>query len=360
LILNSFNKSKNVNWNSLTVGIITLVIILIFNYLFKIFPLFYKEFYWDAFFQLIRIAHDYLFGLLPIATIYLLIPTYFTYFLYNNCNSLKSFGLALVKAFLWIINLFYILWGFNYTQPSIYTQLDIERVVLDSAYIKKEFLIQHELLSKLAEKPYAIIENSKIEKMIRLEQESLIGSWDVKTYGKVRIRRLPAGSLLSIRTSGIYIPHALEGHYDGGLFYKQHPFTMAHEMAHGYGFTDESVCNFIAYLTCKETGADEIVYSAELAYWRYLAKYYRYYFPDEWDAIYSNLAPQLKDDLVKIREHIEKYKDLLPEMRDIIYDKYLKTHGVSAGIKSYDEMIQLIAAYKKHQEAGEKQNINLH
>jgi hypothetical protein len=34
-------------------------------------------------------------------------------------------------------------------------------------------------------------------------------------------------------------------------------------------------------------------------------------------------------------------------MRDVIYDKYLKSHGVKAGIKSYDQMIELIAAYRQ-------------
>ena len=122
---------------------------------------------------------------------------------------------------------------------------------------------------------------------------------------------------------------------------------MAHEMAHGYGFTDESVCNFIAYLTCMKAEETALTYSATLAYWRYLAKYFRYFFPEEYKSFRMTLNLVILNDLDEIHRHIEKYKDLMPRSRDIIYDSYLKSHGVKSGIKSYDEMIKLIAAHNQ-------------
>jgi hypothetical protein len=116
-------------------------------------------------------------------------------------------------------------------------------------------------------------------------------------------------------------------------------------MAHGYGFTDESECNFLAYLSCLAVDDLTINYSAELAYWRYLASYFKRLYPEEWLIAYENLNPELKNDLLKIREHVVRYKDWMPKYRDLIYDNYLKTHGVKSGIRSYDEMIILIKAY---------------
>ena len=106
------------------------------------------------------------------------------------------------------------------------------------------------------------------------------------------------------------------------------------------------MCNFVAYLTCIQSDMPALKYSAELAYWRYLARYYAYHFPDEWSQTKEQLSPALKADLEAIRQHISKYKNLMPVFRDLIYDKYLKTHGVTAGLKSYDQMIELIAAYR--------------
>ena len=220
---------------------------------------------------------------------------------------------------------------------------------LDSTYIKETFLSQTAIVDSLAQintTASAEQNNDQLESHLRLIQEETIGEWGTPTIGRVRIRKVPGGSLLRIRTSGIYIPHAFEGHIDNGLYFKQHPFTMAHEMAHGYGYTDESVCNFIGYLTCISSNDALVRYSGELAYWRYLVRYYRYFYPDEWTATYDGLSHALHSDLTDIREHIDQYKDLMPVMRDVIYDNYLKTHGVKSGIKSYDEMIQLIASWQ--------------
>ena len=333
----------------LTVGILTLVISLILNFCFKHFNSLYEFFYFKGAFQFIRIIHDYTLGLLPIPSLYLIVPLFFTFFYYKRVKSLKAFAIATLTTVIWIINFFYILWGLNYTQASIYKTLNLSHIALDSVYIKETFIKQTAIVDALARlnETAPEIKTTELEDHIRDIQEDLIKGWGTPTIGRVRIRKVPSGSLLRIRTSGIYIPHAFEGHIDKGLFYKQHPFTMAHEMAHGYGYTDESVCNFIGYLSCIESDDPMVKYSGELAYWRYLIRYYRYFYPDEWDSTYEALSPSLKSDLEEIRKHINKYKDLMPKMRDVIYDNYLKTHGVKSGIKSYDEMIQLIAAWRQ-------------
>ena len=335
----------------LTVGILTLVICIILNLCFGHLPRFYEVFYLNGLFQLIRIVHDYTLGLLPIPSLYIIVPLFFTFFYYRRVDNLKGFIISTLTAFIWIINFFYFLWGFNYTQKSIYQTLDLTPVKLDSTYIKTTFDNQTAIIVGLAEanKNVKALNTTELENHLRDIQERIIGEWGTPTVGRVRIRKVPSGSLLRIRTSGVYIPHAFEGHIDKGLYYKQHPFTMAHEMAHGYGYTDESVCNFIGYLTCIESKNSLTQYSGELAYWRYLLRYYRYYYPDEWKSLYASLSPALKIDLEEIRSHINKYEDLMPKMRDVIYDNYLKSHGVKSGIKSYDEMIQLIAAWRESQ-----------
>ena len=336
--------------NKLTVGAITLGVIIILNLLFGYSTFAYEVLYRQSLFQIIRVSHDFTLGYLPIPSLYLIVPTFFWFFFRNNCLSVRSFLTALIAALLWIINLFYLLWGFNYQQPSLYTELDLDRPMLDSTYIKQAFLDQTLVLDSLASDYMMVPGHSQLETEIRKAQETLLKEWGTPTWGRVKVRKLISGSLLRFRTSGIYIPHAFEGHLDKGLYVKQHPFTLAHEMAHGYGYTDESVCNFIGYLTCLKTGNPYIRYSAELAYWRYLSRYYAYYYADEWTSRYDNLPAIVRKDLDQIRKHNSRYKDLMPVMRDVIYDNYLKSHGVKAGLKSYDQMIELIAAYRGWQQ----------
>ncbi len=337
----SYSMSK---WS---VGVTTLILVLLGNFLFYKSVWAYTVLYQNGLFQLIRVIYDYTLGWLPFPSIYIILPLFLWYFLFDRRHTLKSFALAVLTALVWLINLFYLLWGFNYAQPSPYQTMNLEKVAIDSTYLSETFIAQTALVSTMAKDTHAELPKTELEDIIRIRQEALLRKWNIPTTGRVRIRLLPAGALLRLRTSGIYIPHAIEGHIDGGLYYKQHPFTLAHEMAHGYGFTDESVCNYIAYLSCYDSENSLISYSAELAYWRYLARAYRGYHRAEWADTYSGLSNELKSDLKAINDHVNRYKDLMPKSRDIIYDKYLKSHGVSAGIASYDQIVDLIAAFRK-------------
>ena len=334
--------------NSIKVSVVTLLLTFLLNLAFKYFPVFYETAYFRSIYQGVRIAHDYTLGYLPIPSFYLVLIFMLWLFFRNVGLSLKSWLKALFLFFVWITILFYWMWGFNYNQEQLSSRLELKIPAIDSTYITQEFLKQTELL-------YTIMDSmtgtqSKyytFEDHIRKHQVAVLQEWNLPTSGKVRVRYMIPGSLLHFRTSGIYIPHASEGHVDLGLYKKQHPFTIAHEMSHGYGITDESEANFVAYMTCIRSNRLEVVYSAELAYWRYLVRYYRSFHPGEWTDYYNRLDPRLVQDLNLIQNHIKKYKDWMPKYRDVIYDNYLKTHGVKAGIRSYDQMILLIAAYKR-------------
>ena len=188
--------------------------------------------YLRGIFQFFRIVHDYTIGLLPIPSLYLIAPAFFYFFYRKQFRSIKPFLIATLTCLVWIVVFFYLLWGINYTQPQLKKVLELPPPNIDSIYIKTAFLEQTEIVSALAKSNITYPKLKEIEDEIRVHQEDILKDWNVPTVGRVRIRKLPAGSLLRIRTSGIYIPHAFEGHLDGGLYYKQHPFTMAHEMAH--------------------------------------------------------------------------------------------------------------------------------
>lgn len=338
------------NWNRIKVGTITLFFVLFVNWIFGVSSSIYNVLYFKSIFQCLRILHDYTLGLIPIPSIYVIAPIFIGVFFVFRQKVRFWWVESLISCIIWIIIAFYFAWGFNYQQPSIYEISKLEPISLDSSYITNTFRKQTLLLDsilRLTDSIYLTTSIDEIESDLREVQESIISKWGIPTIGRVRVRSIFKGSLLHIRTSGVYIPHAFEGHLDRGLYELQQPFTLAHEMAHGYGFTDESVCNFISYITCINSSSLEIQFSAELAYWRYLVGYYRYFHREKWKEEYENLNPKLHFHLDQISSHIEKYEDLMPKYRDVIYDKYLKSHGVKAGIRSYSQMILLIASYRK-------------
>lgn len=338
------------NWNRIKVGAITLILVLFVNWLFGFSSFLYNILYFKSIFQIFRVVHDFTLGFLPIPSIYLIAPAFIGVFFFFRQKVRFWWLESIVSCLIFIIIAFYLAWGFNYQQPSIYKITRLKPANIDSTYITNTFRAQTlRLDSLLNSHPNLRMESlNDLESHLRIIQEKILSEWGIPTIGRVRVRSIFKGSLLHIRTSGVYIPHAFEGHLDSGLYELQHPFTMAHEMAHGYGFTDESVCNFISYITCIQSKNPSVRMSAELAYWRYLVGYYKHFHDETWREEYNNLNPKLLYHLDQISEHITKYKDWMPKYRDVIYDKYLKTHGVKSGIRSYSQMILLIASYREN------------
>jgi hypothetical protein len=182
-----------------------------------------------------------------------------------------------------------------------------------------------------------------IDHHIRGEVEYALGVAGAEHSGRVRVRQLwPKGFLLRWSTAGIYIPHAVEGHIDGGLLSVQKPFTLAHEMAHGYGITDEGACNFIAWLACSHSRDPWIRFGGALTYWRYAAAE----MPDSTVlAVVKDLDPFIIRSLELIRENDKKYPDIFPRLRDAIYTSYLKSHGVVGGLRSYNKVVSMVLQY---------------
>ncbi len=258
-----------------------------------------------------------------------------------------------------LLIVFYFSWAYNYTAIPLTEILGLKLVdpSLSEAKAKFESTSQklNALSAQLGERSFPRFK--QIEQIIRPVQEHLLNNWDIKTWGRVRVRKLPKGSLLINRTSGIYIPHAFEGHVDGGLYAMQWPFTLAHEMAHGYGITHESDCNFVGYLTCMQIPDPHFQYSGMLAYWRYQAFQMIKIDKPYYDSVRSELDTLIKLDLKNIREHVTKYPDVMPYLRPMVYDNYLKSHGVKEGLKSYDKMVLMINAYEAKSEPLIHENI---
>jgi len=326
-------------------------------------------FYEKIIYPSIRVLYDYTVGYLPFPFVYLVF-CFLIFLLYKSfqrflrseqtrLHKLKNLGLGFMNFIGWVVFLFYFTWGFNYYQPSIENQLGLPEITIDSADVVTELaeitLLLNEARDILSADTSRLEMNLNwvnLETEIRDKQEEMISTWGKPTKGRVRIRALkPKGLLLRFSTAGIYIPFAFEGHVDPGMNEIQWPFTMAHEMAHGYGYTDEGACNFIGLLTCMRSEVPEIRYSGLMGYWRYLFFDMRNRYPDVAKQTYDTLNVGVKNDLKAIRADLNRYPDIMPVVRDKIYDSYLKSHGVRSGLQSYNEITMQVLRWKKSKHA---------
>ena len=232
-------------------------------------------------------------GLLPFPVLYLLLAGLIFWVGRKSWKTLKNFRgvkwrhrlgslfLSLLAFVSFLYFLFQFMWGFNYYRVPIEEQLRLELTPLDSTDVREEFAWATRQMLKDRSQIPLLTEGEllyddlpqTLEKDVRIALEKALAASQYPINSRVRGRILqPKGSLLRMGASGIYIPFVGEGHIDAALAPASRPFTLAHELSHGYGFGDEGTANFWGYLATQEAEHPAIRYSGSLTYWRYTAK----------------------------------------------------------------------------------------
>lgn len=266
----------------------------------------------------------------------------------------SAFGLAFVRGGAMVVIAFLLLWGFNYGRISLPEQLGLAPKPLTTEELWEELRQTTKVVSILRTQ-LPLSDTSDYESLpldqhtqarIRATMIKQLARIGYPTTGLVRIRTVWPGTLLRFNTSGIYFPLSGEGHVDEGLHSLQFPFVMAHEMAHGYGITDEGACNFLAWLACTRADNLYIRYSGHLMYFRYLGSAVRRRDPEGYLAFRQNLPLGVLADLNSINANLDKFEEIAPGLKDVVYDSYLKSQGIADGMASYSRVIDLVAAWQ--------------
>lgn len=268
----------------------------------------------------------------------------------------KAFWRRFLRVTLFILLGFFWCWGFNYTQASIaernhftFTKVDQKTLLQEIDWTRSKI---NSIRTKLQDdtlplNSYSLTGNDLRDTFhVRLYQS--LNDLNFSSTGNPMVRILkPKGFLMRIKTAGIYIPHTLEGHIDAGMMPIEYPYVMAHEMSHAYGVTNEGECNFTAYVACLNQDNPYIQYSALMDYSLYLMR--DLYRMDT--SLYKNelqaYHPGYHADIKAIRANNKKYPDIFPKVRDLFYDNYLKTLGVTDGLKSYSQLVAYVIAFRK-------------
>ena len=254
---------------------------------------------------------------------------------------------------------FLLLWGFNYGRIPVEEKLGLTLESPAREDLQQQVALEAAALSALRKqipgadttslKGTYFPENS--EEQLRESLGAVLTHYNYPVVGAVRGRLVyPKGIFLRFSSAGLYLPWTGEGHIDGGLLPLQQAYTMAHEMAHGYGFGDEGSCSFWAYLTAFRVTDPTLQYAIRLGYWRSLAGSWRRLDPEGYDQFRTSLDKGLVADLQAITTNNAAYPDILPKFRDAAYDSYLKAQGIAEGMENYSKVILLVEAWRK--EAG--------
>ena len=338
---------RNNLWNNYLLGVCYAVLTALNNVFVP--QSWFEIWYYRGIFQLWRTVYDFTLGALPFPLVYLLAALLLIVVIRRWRKPNKPPLWLRVAGWLsWIYVFFLWLWGFNYNVPNIQQRLSLGRPELNDTMILDEIKVVAQLLNEERGTIIAFdrIDYDQVEAKVRPLLVEVLESWDLPTSGQVRVRKLkPDGILLRWATAGVYLPFVSEGHLDGGLHPIQWGSTCAHEMAHGYGVTNEGECNFVAVITCLRSDDPYLRYSGLMLYFRYLAANV-FYNEQMKSQVLAILDQEIISDLEEIRNKLDDFPDILPEVRHWIYELYLKNNGVESGLKSYGQMVNLMIDYQ--------------
>lgn len=332
-------------------------------------PQWVEQYYSRGLFVPIRWLLDYSSGLLPFPFIYVFVPLLLGWLGWRTRRWWLSAGnwrskaasaargvLALLGA---TVFFFLFIWGFNYLRTPVSQHMGLQPSPLDQAALWAELQIETDTIlywrTRIPGADTAALGPQHfpphLEHTLREALKAQLQHYGYGTPGRVRGHLIyPKGIFLYFSSSGLYFPFTGQGHVDGGLHVLQWPYTLAHEMAHGYGFGDEGICNFWAYLACAHaTSHPAIKYAGHLAHWRTLAANYQRYDYDGYWAFRDTLPAGIRADLDAINQNLLAYPDIMPRARYAAYNTYLKAQGISEGMMNYNSVIMMVKAWRDAQ-----------
>lgn len=242
---------------------------------------------------------------------------------------------------------FKILWGLNYSRPSIASTLAIH----DKKYNVKElvmlgrFLItrinQVQLLrAKLPQGkpgPYT----SKQLQLTAKEAYDHLGETHPFFNYKVAVLKPVLNSWLitKIGIEGYYSPPSGEANINMRLPATGLPFVACHEMAHQIGVAREDEANLVGYLTSTASKDINFQYAGYYSILRNVMFEIRIKSPEDYKLLYKDLNPLTIADYKQEREFWKKYNSQMFDYFGMAFDKFLKINNQPKGIDSYQDIV---------------------
>ena len=237
---------------------------------------------------------------------------------------------------------FKLLWGLNYSRPSVSTELTIrndkynvkELVILSNFFIDRLNELQPKInpkqtytLKEIKEKSVlAYQEMAKKQAFFRYQVPSLkaaLSGWATSTIG----------------IEGYYNPLTAEANLNTLLPAWVLPFVACHEISHQLGVAREDEANLVGYLTSVNSKDVNFRYSANYNMLRYLLLEVRIKSPEDYEGLYKKITPGVLANFKAEREFWSSYNSEMSGYMSVAFDKFLKLNNQKKGIESYQNIV---------------------
>lgn len=145
--------------------------------------------------------------------------------------------------------------------------------------------------------------------------------------------------------TGVFFPFTFEANVNTDVVDYTIPATMCHELAHTCGIMREDEANFTSFLACIQSGEPQLEYSGYMLAYAYAsnalykADKEKYYIAD------SHISDEMRDDFIENNEYWKQFETPVAQAASAVNNSYLKSNSQSDGVRSYDNVTDLVIAY---------------
>ncbi|NRF40980.1 DUF3810 domain-containing protein [Pedobacter foliorum] len=312
-----------------------------------------ENIYSEGIYQISSVAQRFISSLVPFALgdfLYLLLILFviWSLFLFYKKIVVKSLKkedrvripLQVLNFILILYLLFKILWGLNYSRPSISKQLGIsdekynttELVLLGKFFINK---LNH--LQKVQKTRSSITE---LETKAKAGYDKMEQTNPIFKYRSPAVKPvLNSWIVTKIGIEGYYNPLSGEANVNTRLPSISLPFVTCHEIAHQLGIGREDEANLIGYLVASNSTDPNFQYSASYAMLKSILFEIRIKSQEDYDTLYATINAGTIQDFKNDRDFWRKYNNEMFGYLDVAFDRFLKLNNQQKGTDSYQDIV---------------------
>ena len=253
--------------------------------------------------------------------------------------------LKLSRFLLLVYIVFKLLWGLNYSRPSISARLGIsdekyttkELVLLGDFLIDRVNLLKARLNSRPPAKTYTIqdLEDRSKNAYDRMAKVNSFFSYPVPAVKPVLFSVL----ISKMGLAGYYCPPSGEANVNMLIPPAELPFIACHEISHELGIAREDEANLIGYMVSTNSPDADFQYSGNYDILRSVLFEIRIKSPEDFERLYKKINAGTLDDFRRDQEFWRKYDGDMSDYMGDALDKFLKINNQPRGTKSYQDIV---------------------
>lgn len=318
--------------------------------------------YSDGIYQFTSVIQRFISSIFPFALGDFLYALLIIFCLWSVFSALKKVylkqiaGLAIflqaVNFILILYIVFKLLWGLNYSRPSISARLGVanqkyttkELILAGDFLIKRVNSIEKKLKEHRSKKQYTIAE---LESRSKYSYDQLAKLNPFFTYRIPDVKPVIFSKLVTtIGIEGYYCPLSGEANVNMMLPAVELPFVTAHEISHELGIAREDEANLIGYLVSINSPDPYFQYSGYYNILRSVLFEIRIKSPEDFALLLKKINAGTLSDFKEEQEFWSKYNGEMSAYMGTALDKFLKMNNQKKGVNSYQDIV--IWVYNLH------------